>query len=461
MHSYDYDLLVLGAGSGGVRAARLAAELGKKVAIVEESRIGGTCVNRGCVPKKLMVYASEYSETFAASSSFGWQGASSANFDWVKFMQVKSAELDRLEGLYKSNLESSEVKLFHAHAKFFDAHTLELDNGDKITADKILIAVGAKSNMPAAIKGIDYCITSTEALELSSKPDSIIIYGGGYIAVEFANILHGLGVKTTLVYRGNLILRGFDEDLRQLLSDYMIKKGIQIIYSEEILEVNDRGSHKEAILKDNTVLTAQNVLVALGRKPNLEDLGLQAAGVNVTDNGSIKVDDYLVTSQPHIYALGDAINRLQLAPVAIHEAISVVKTMFRNIRTQPDYEMVPSAVFSQPEIGTVGLTEEEARITHRHVDVYKVSFRPMRNIISGSEEKMFIKFLVDEPTQEIIGVHVLGAGAAELIQLIAVAAKSGVTKSDFNRTMAVHPTAAEEFVLAYTPTYSYFNGIKQ
>lgn len=458
---YDYDLIVIGAGSGGVRAARLAANLGKKTALIEESVLGGTCVNRGCVPKKLMVYASEYNESFSASRGFGWNILQAPSFDWAKFMQVKAAELVRLQGLYQSSIEKSGVNLFQARAKFVDEHTVELDNGSRLSADKLIIAVGAKPNLPVDIIGIEHCITSRDALELQTKPDHLIIYGGGYIAVEFANIFHALGVKTTIVCRRPLILRGFDNDLRVQLSDYMQQKGIELIYNSEIREIKNLGNIKEVHLKDKRTLKAQHVLLALGRQPNVDGLGLSLADVKLSANGAIEVDEYLATSQSHIYAVGDVANKLQLAPVAIHEAICVIKTMFEGEQTKPDYNMVASAVFSQPELGVVGLSEVEAASLYNNLEVYKISFRPMRNIISGSSEKMFIKLLVNAETQLIVGIHIIGPGAAELIQLLAIAVKAGVTKQDFNKTMAVHPTASEELVLAYIPTYTYLNGIKQ
>lgn len=455
-----YDLLVIGAGSGGVRASRLASTLGKKVALIEDDRVGGTCVNRGCVPKKLLVYASEYSDAFSQSRGFGWRFADSPQFDWTYFINEKDRELTRLQEIYKSNLRKANVDLFAASASFVNNHVVKLSTGEQLRAENIIIATGSRPNRPADIVGVEHCITSRELFFLKKQPRSIILCGGGYTAVEFANIFHGLGSQVTLIHRNDLFLRNFDYDLRQRLNDAMEEK-FKIYHNNHISKVLLEGEQKKVILKDGTKLEADEILLCLGRKPYNINLNLSNAGVETGLGGEIKVDEYLATSQSHIYAIGDVRGSIQLAPVAIEDAVCVIKTLYHNIKTKPDYENIATAVFSQPEIAKVGLCEEEAKQAYKTLDVYCMDFKPMKHTISGSTQRIFMKMLVDRITDHVIGVHLLGPSSAELIQIIAVALKARVKKIEFDKTIAVHPTAAEELVLCYNPSYSYYNGIRQ
>jgi len=460
--NYDFDLFVIGGGSGGVRAARLAGNLGKRVALAEEYRMGGTCVIRGCVPKKLMVYASTYSEAFRESAAFGWSHGE-AVFDWPKFIMAKDNEISRLEALYRKGLTTNNVKIFDSRARLVDRHTIEImATGQRVTAQTILIATGGYVAIPDDLVGQELCITSNEIFDLKEKPNSILIAGGGYIAVEFANIMHGLGIETTLVYRGDLILRKFDLEVRQLLAQFMADKGINIIYGSTIKRVasNDHGPKLRVTLSNSEELCVDEVLLAMGRAPNTQALGLEVAGVAVGQNGAIIVDKYMRTNVANIYAVGDVTDRVQLTPVAIHEAMCVVETVFRNNPTSPDLELVPTAVFSQPEIGTIGLTEEDAAKTYTNLEVYRALFRPMRNTITGNSEQTLMKLLVDGDTQLIVGAHLMGAGASEMVQLLGIAVKGKLTKQIYDKTMAVHPTAAEELVTMYHASYRYQNGIR-
>lgn len=460
--NYDFDLFVIGGGSGGVRAARLAGSLGKRVALAEEYRVGGTCVIRGCVPKKLMVYASTYSEAFRDSAAFGWTHGQ-AVFDWSKFIMAKDNEISRLEALYRKGLATNNVTIFDSRAKLVDRHTIEIvATGQRVKAETILIATGGHVALPEGLIGQELCITSNEIFDLKEKPKSILIAGGGYIAVEFANIMHGLGVETTLIYRGDLILRKFDLDVRQLISQFMTDKGIKIIYGSTIKKVESirDGAKLHVTLSNAEELRFDKVLLAVGRAPNTQKLGLEEAGVVMDQKGAICVDNYMRTSVANIYAVGDVTNRIHLTPVAIHEAMCFIETVFRKNPKTPDLEFVPTAVFSQPEIGTVGLTEEEAAQKYPKLDVYRALFRPMRNTISGNSEQTLMKLLVDGETQLIVGVHILGAGASEIIQVLGVAVKGKLSKQIFDETMAVHPTAAEELVTMYQASYRYENGIR-
>lgn len=461
MLSYDYDLLVIGAGSGGVRASRLATTLGKTVALIENDRIGGTCVNRGCVPKKLFVYASEYKDAFLQSRGFGWQFDAMPKFNWQHFMQVKNKELDRLQEIYKSNLLKSDVKLYKAKATFLNENQVELNTGEKLSAKHIIIGTGSFPNRPDDIIGVESCITSREGLFLEKQPRSIILSGGGYTAVEFANIFHGLGSEVTLVHRNELFLRNFDYDLRKRLNDAMQQKGIKIYNNNNIEKVVCINEKKSVVLSDGTGLVADEVMLCLGRKPNTIDLNLHKAGVDTGFYGQILVDEYLTTNKEHIYAIGDVRGSLQLASVAIEDAVCVIKTIYHNIKTKPDYENIATAVFAQPEIAKVGLSEEEAKTLYKSLDVYCIDFKPMKHTISGSFERVFMKMLVDGTTDYVVGVHLLGPSSAELIQIIAVAVKAKIKKTDFDKTIAVHPTAAEELVLSYNPSYSYYNGVRK
>ncbi|WP_455477473.1 glutathione-disulfide reductase [Bartonella sp. B41] len=460
MGSFDFDLFVIGGGSGGVRAARLAGGLGKRVAIAEEYRIGGTCVIRGCVPKKLYVYASQYSQEFMKSTGFGWEHTTPI-FHWEKLVRAKNKEISRLEELYREGLKNNNVHIYESRAVFVDDHTLELvATGERVTAEKILIATGAKTAPNTTIKGGDLCLTSSEAFDLKKLPKSIIIIGGGYIGVEFANIFHELGVKTTLLHRGDLILRGFDYDLRQLLSNSMIEKGISIIYGVTASQIKVAGDGYNVILSSGNIINTDQIMSAVGRVPNTIGLGLKRAGVELNEFGAVVVDERLTTNVPHIWAVGDVTGHIQLTPVAIHDAICFVKTAFENISSVPDYNLISTAVFSQPEIGTVGFSEEEAARRYKYLEIYRTVFRPMRNVLSGSSEKMFMKLVVNGESRIVVGAHILGEGAGEMAQLIGISLKGKLRKDVFDETMAVHPTMAEELVTMYQPSYTYKNGEK-
>lgn len=454
MDTYDYDLFVIGGGSGGVRAGRLAAALGKRVAIAEEYRFGGTCVIRGCVPKKLLVYASQYREDFEDAAGYGWD-VGTATFDWKTLIAAKDKEVARLEGLYRSGLENSGAEIIDSRAELVDAHTIRLiGTGKTVTAERIVIATGAVPNPHAALPGHELCISSNEAFDLPELPRAILIAGGGYIAVEFANIFHGLGVDVTLIYRGQELLSRFDHDLRRGLYQAMVDKGIRVLLGDVIEGVEKAaGSGLVATTKNGESIAVDAVMLALGRHPNTRGLGLEAAGVKVNEDGAIIVDAYSRTQVPHIYALGDVTNRMQLTPVAIHEAMCFIETVYKNNPLAPDHELIATAVFSQPEIGTVGLSEEEAARRHAELEVYRAEFRPMKSTLTGRAEKMIMKLVVDAVSRKVLGAHVLGHGAGEMAQLLGISLKAGATKEDFDRTMAVHPTAAEELVTMYKPSY--------
>ncbi len=461
MTVYDYDLFVIGGGSGGVRAGRLAASLGKKVGIAEEYRYGGTCVIRGCVPKKLFVYASQFSEAFEDARGFGWDVGES-RFDWKSLVAAKDREIARLEGLYRKGLVNAGAETFESRAEIVDAHSVRLVADKRVvTAERILIATGGNANPHHALPGHEHCITSNDAFHLEELPQSILIAGGGYIAVEFANIFHGLGVATTLIYRGKEILSRFDRDMRQGLHAAMEAKGIRIILEDVIEEVTrwDASTLVARTARDASIEVGA-VMLALGRDPNTRGLGLEQAGVATDPRGHVIVDSYSRSSVPSIFALGDVTNRVQLTPVAIHEAMCFIETEYRGNPTSPDLDLIPTAVFSQPEIGTVGLSEEEAGKRYSHVDVYRAEFRPMKATLSGRAEKMIMKLVVDGASRKVLGAHILGHEAGEMAQLIGITLKAGCTKDDFDRTMAVHPTASEELVTMYTPSYRLVNGLR-
>ena len=429
MSTFDFDLFVIGAGSGGVRAARISAGYGAKVAIAEEFRYGGTCVIRGCVPKKLLVYASRFRDEFEDAVGFGW-AASVPEFDWPTLIANKDREIARLEGLYRKGLENSDVEIFESRALLIDDHTIEiLKTGKRVTADQILIAVGGHPSPHPSLPGNEFCISSNEAFHLDTLPKAIVIEGGGYIAVEFANIFHGLGVDTTLVYRGKEILSRFDQDLRHMLHAAMAEKGIHIRCAEIITRVERQDDGRKLVhLSGGDAIVADQVMLAIGRVPNTTSLGLEAAGVAVDEMGAIKVDGYSRTSRENIWAVGDVTNRVQLTPVAIHEAMCFLETAFKNNPTQPDHALIATAVFSQPEIGTVGLTEQDAARAFKAVEVYRAVFRPMRNTLSGSTEKMLMKLIVDADSRKVVGAHILGPDAGEMAQLLAIPMKAGCTK---------------------------------
>jgi glutathione reductase (NADPH) len=445
MATFDYDLFVIGAGSGGVRAARVSAAHGAKVAIAEEYRLGGTCVIRGCVPKKLFVYASHFSESFEDARGFGWDQGRPA-FDWPALRANKDKEIGRLEGIYGKLLDGSGVEICRSRAVFQDAHTIMLEAENRtITAKTILIATGAWPFIPE-IEGREHAITSNEAFDLETLPDSIAIVGGGYIAVEFAGIFHGLGVKTTLLYRGPKILRGFDADLQDGLMAEMAKKNLTVMTETNIKAIAKSKSGFTVTLDNGEALQTGLVMYATGRRPNTLGLGLDRADVHLTEHGAIAVDGLSRTNVENIYAIGDVTDRLNLTPVAIADGIAFAETVFNNNPTPVDHETVATAVFSQPEIGTVGLTEAQAREKYGRIDIYKSGFRPLKHTLSGRDENMMMKLIVDADSDRVLGCHILGEAAGEMAQCLGIAVKMGATKADFDCTMAVHPTAAEELV---------------
>jgi glutathione reductase (NADPH) len=459
MSAYDYDLFVIGAGSGGVRAARKAAEAGARVGIAEADRVGGTCVIRGCVPKKLFVYASHFSEEFEDSAGYGWT-VPEARFDWPTLVANKDREIARLEGLYRANLAKAGVELFETRASIAGPHQVRLEAQDRtVSAARILIATGARSNRHQALEGHEYCITSNDAFHLEKLPGSILIAGGGYIAIEFAGIFNGLGVETAIVYRGRELLSRFDMDLRRLYRAEAELKGVEVLCQEVFEKIEKLPDGRlRCHLSGGGTRDVDQVMLAVGRVPNTEGLGLDTVGVETDVKGAICVDEYSQTSVDHIWAIGDVTDRMQLTPVAIHEAMCFVDTVFRNKPTSPDYDMVPTAVFGQPEIGTVGLTEELARERHLNLDIYKTAFRPMKATLSGRSERMLMKLVVNADSDRVLGAHILGPGAGEMAQLLGISLKMGATMSDFDATMAVHPTAAEELVTFSGPTERIRNG---
>ena len=451
MTPFDYDLFVIGAGSGGVRAARIAANHGAKVAVAEEYRVGGTCVIRGCVPKKLLVYAARFHGEFEDAKGFGWHLPEGASFDWATLIANKDKEIDRLEKAYRSNLERSKVAIVASRAVLEDRHTVRLVKENRtVTAKTILIATGGWPFMPQ-IPGIEHAITSNEAFHLERLPKSILIVGGGYIAVEFASIFNGLGVETTLLYRGEKILRGFDEDLRDDLTAALKKRGIDVetrLTPAAISQLPEGLGAKllRVSLSDGREIDTGGVMFATGRNPNTQDLGLDKAGVTLGAKGEIKVDQQSRTSAGNIYAVGDVTDRVNLTPVAIREGHAFADTVFGKSPWSADHSLVPTGVFSEPEIGTVGLAEHDARARYGAIDIYKTRFRPMKYTLSGRDERMLMKLVVDAASQKVVGCHVLGPDAAEMIQMAAIAIRMGATKIDFDRTMALHPSAAEELV---------------
>ncbi|AKI00242.1 NADPH-glutathione reductase [Hoeflea sp. IMCC20628] len=454
MTEFDYDLFVIGGGSGGVRAARLAAGLGKRVAIAEEFRFGGTCVIRGCVPKKLFVYASQFSEHFEDARGFGWS-VGETSFDWPTLIANKDREIDRLEALYQRGLENAGAEIIASRAELTGPHTVLIKaTGVTVTAKHILVAVGGRPNPHASLPGHELCISSNEAFHLDALPKAIIIAGGGYIAVEFANIFHGLGVDTTLIYRGKEIMSRFDMDMRRGLHAAMEEKGIRIL-CHEVFEKIERGPDGRLLAHTSAgkALVADQVMLALGRDPNTEGLGLDKAGVETGHKGEILIDDYSRTNVESIYAVGDVTDRVQLTPVAIHEAMCLIDTLYHDRPTSPDHDLIATAVFSQPEIGTIGLSEDEASKKYDELEIYRAEFRPMKATLSGRSEKTIMKIVVNAADRKVIGVHILGHEAGEMAQILGIALKAGCTKDDFDRTMAVHPTASEELVTMYTPSY--------
>ena len=445
MADFDYDLFVIGAGSGGVRAARVAARHGAKVAVAEEYRVGGTCVIRGCVPKKLLVYASKFAESFEDAIGFGWT-SNKVTFDWPTLIEAKDKEIDRLNKAYIRNLESSGAELILERAELEDRNTLRLASGRKVTAKYILIATGAAPFLPRHLPGHELVISSNEAFHLERLPARIVIVGGGYIAVEFAGIFSGLGVETVLICRGEQILRGFDDDIRHHLAGEMKKKGVEIRTRADVGKIERSGDGVRLTLEDGTGFGAGQIMFATGRVPNVVGLGLEKAGVELTPHYAVKVDAYSQSSAGNIYAVGDVTNRVNLTPVAIREGQAFADTVFGGKPEKVDHTMIATAVFSQPEIGTVGLTEAAARKRHKAVDIYKSTFKPLKHTLSGRDERMLMKLVVDAETDVVLGCHICGPDAGEMAQLLGIAVRLGAKKADFDATMAVHPTASEELV---------------
>lgn len=458
--SQTYDLVVIGAGSGGVRAARIAANLGAKVAIIEEYRVGGTCVIRGCVPKKLYVYASRFADMFSVAESFGWQV--DARFDWSTLVANKAKEISRLEAAYVAGLEKPGVEIIRDRGVLVDANTVRLVNeGRELKTRYVLVATGGHPHIPD-IPGKEHGITSNEAFDLKRLPHSILIEGGGYIAVEFATIFAGLGVHTTINYRGNQILRGFDADVRTSLEAGLEARGIKLIYETTINSLTRSAENEDIVVafSDGTTAPYGAVMFATGRKASIHGLGLENLGVALTPKNFIDVDAYSKTSVDNIYAVGDVTGRAALTPVAIREGQAFAETLFGDNPTAIDLSLLPTAVFAEPEVGVIGLTEEEALTGHPDLEVYLTRFRPMMNTLSTRSERVMMKLITAANGGKVLGVHIVGPSAAEMIQLVAIPMAMGATKVDFDRAIAVHPTAAEELVTFKAPTYRYKDGAK-
>jgi glutathione reductase (NADPH) len=455
MLAQDVDLFVIGAGSGGVRAARIAAGHGARVVIAEEDRVGGTCVIRGCIPKKLLVYAARFSDEFADAAGYGWTVPGPA-FDWSTLIANKDREIARLEQVYTAGLERAGATVVKSRAILEDAHTVRLEaTGVRVSARHVLVATGAAPDLGSGIPGVAHVISSNEAFHLAALPRRVLIHGGGYIAVEFAGIFAGLGAEVTLVCRADNILRGFDNDLRAHLRAEMERRGIRIISGRSVTAVEARRACLAATLSDGAAVEVDKVMFATGRKPNIAGFGLQAAGVRIARNGGIEVDAFSQTSAPNIYAIGDVTNRINLTPVAIREGHAFADTVFGGRPTAVDHTDVPTAVFSEPELGTVGLTEAKACAILRKVDIYKSTFRPLKATLSGRDTRLLMKLVVDGTSGRVVGCHIIGPDAGDLIQLVGIAVKMKATKADFDAVMAVHPTAAEELVTLREKTASF------
>jgi glutathione reductase (NADPH) len=445
MAEHDVDLFVIGGGSGGVRAARVAAEHGASVMVAEEYRLGGTCVIRGCVPKKLLVYASRFHGEFEDAAGFGWT-VPHASFDWTTLIGNKDREIARLEAAYGATLAKAGVKVVKCRATLLDPHTVQLATGSRVRARYVLIATGATPSYGDPISGIEHVISSNEAFHLPNFPRRVVVQGGGYIAVEFAGIFAGLGSHVTLVYRGENILRGFDDDVRHHLRVEMEARGIRVVTGCKVEAVEDAGGHFLVRLTSGNQIPADQVMFAVGRAPNIAKMGLKEAGVEIAKNGGIAVDEYSRTTVANIYAVGDVTNRINLTPVAIREGHAFADTVFGGKPTAVDHINVPTAVFSEPEIGTVGLTEAQARDRLAQTDIYKAMFKPLKATLSGRDTSVLMKLVVDGLSDRVVGCHVVGEGAAEIAQIAAIAVKMGAKKADFDATIALHPTAAEELV---------------
>ena len=440
---FDYDLFVIGAGSGGVRAARMSAALGARVAVAEERHLGGTCVNVGCVPKKLFVYGSHFAEDFEDSAAYGWTPPP-ANFHWPTLRDNKTREIERLNGVYRNLLESAGVTIMEARATLVGPHAIAVD-GAKVTAANVLVATGSWPSMPA-MPGAEHCITSNEAFYLDAFPERVVIVGGGYVAVEFAGIFRGLGAEATLLYRGPLFLRGFDAGIRQFVAEEMRRKGVALRFDAQVKQVERRGSGLVVHTQAGEAIEADLVMQATGRAPNTAGLGLEGAGVRTDAQGAVPVDGGYHSNVPHILAIGDVIGGAQLTPVAIAEGMCVAHNLFGGESRTVDYEGVPTAVFCQPNIGTVGPTEDAARERYPALKVFESAFRPMKHTLTGREERTLMKLLVDGDSDRVVAAHMVGPEAGEIVQGLAVAINAGATKAQFDRTIGIHPTAAEEFV---------------
>ena len=458
MSSYDLDLFVIGAGSGGVRAARIAAGYGAKVMVAEEFRIGGTCVIRGCVPKKLMVYASRFRDDFEDAAGFGWS-VGETSFDWKKLVTAKEAEITRLSGLYRANLAKAGVEIVESRAEIVDAHRVRLlADGRVLSAKTILVATGAAPQMAPEIPGLEHAVSSNEIFDLAEFPQRLLVVGSGFIAVEFASVFVRLGAKVTQVFRAENVLRGFDEDIRLGLSDAMRHAGVDLRPQTLPARIDRTSDGLVVSLSDGSSVTVDQALVATGRAPHVKGLGLENAGVALRANGAIVVDGKSRTNVPSIYAVGDVTDRVNLTPVAIREGHAFADNVFGGKDIDVSHADVPAAVFATPEVGVVGLTEAEARAACDVVDIYKTSFRPMKATLSGRAEKTIMKIVVDGQTDRVLGVHILGHEAGEMAQLLGIAVKLRATKADFDATMAVHPTAAEELVTMRTRTERHVRG---
>ncbi len=445
---YDYDLFVIGAGSGGVRASRMAASFGARVAVAEDRYMGGTCVNVGCVPKKLYVYASQFANAFKDARGFGWD-SSQPDFHWPTLRDNKIDEISRLNGVYNNMLDNAGVEIINGRARFVDQHTVEV-NGTHYTADKIIIATGSWPFIPD-VPGKEHAIDSNQVFDLDEFPKRMLVVGGGYIAVEFAGIFNGLGAQTTQLYRGPLFLRGFDQDIREFAAKEITASGVDLRFNSNIRTIEKQADGSLlAELEDGSKLEADCILYATGRKPHLQQLGFDKINVELTESGFIKVDKNYQTSEANIYALGDVTGGMELTPVALAEGMAFAKTFYNNQPTQVDYDCIPTAVFCQPNIGTCGLTEEEARDKYGEITVFESNFRAMKHTIGGRQERTYMKLIVDKQSDRVVGIHMVGEDAGEIIQGMAVAMKAGATKANFDSTIGIHPTAAEEFVTMRT-----------
>ena len=458
MSEFDYDLFVIGGGSGGVRAARVAAEHGARVAIAEEDRVGGTCVIRGCVPKKLLVHASHFSEALEDSVGFGWT-VDNVRFDWATLRDNVAADVAWLSGIYIRNLERSGVELHLSRAVIEDVHRIRLVNEDRaVSARYILVATGGVPSIDRGLPGIEHAITSNEAFHLDKLPKRLLVVGGGYIAVEFAGVFNGLGSDTTLLYRGEEVLRGFDADVRKAVHVGMEHRGVSIVCGDTIASIEKGSRGLVATTGSGDTIEADQVLLATGRAPNVQGFGLDDVGVAIDAAGAIIVDQHYRTNVDNIFAVGDVTNRMRLTPIAIREGTAVADSLFGGRETTIDYEDVPTAVFSQPEAGTVGLTEAQAVEDYPSVDVYRASFKPLPNRVAGRDERMMVKLVVDAETDRVLGFHAVGPHAGELAQLVGIAVKMRATKADFDATVAVHPTVAEEIVTMKKPVERHRRG---